>query len=214
MSSFLSGILYQNDILFYFINRGLENSFFNFLMPAITDFGSYIAMGIICVLLYIFGGENTRKVALLGLAALLVANVAVYFLKFIVAEPRPFLVLPNVDLIVSETEIYSFPSGHSTSSFAVMMVIGLKYRLYIKGKTYRLIYPLLTFASLIAFSRIYIGVHYPLDVLFGAILGILSAILVIKLGWDNSIIDKISQVSIKDIINNLVRENNNNKISN
>ena len=139
MGSLLSGILYQNDMLFYFINRGLNNSFFDFLMPAITDFGSFIAMGIICVVLYIFGGENTRKVALLGLAALLVANVAVYFLKFIVAEPRPFNVLPNVDLLVSESEIYSFPSGHSASSFAVMMVIGLKYRLHIKGKTYRLL---------------------------------------------------------------------------
>ena len=205
MGSLLSGILYQNDMLFYFINRGLDNSFFDFLMPAITDFGSFIAMGIICVLLYIFGGENTRKVALLGLAALLVANVAVYFLKFIVAEPRPFNVLPNVDLLVSESEIYSFPSGHSASSFAVMMVIGLKYRLHIKGKGYRLLYPLLAFASLIAFSRVYIGVHYPLDVVFGAIVGILSALVVIYIGWDDSIINKISQISIKDIIINLVR---------
>jgi undecaprenyl-diphosphatase len=162
-------------------------------------------MGIICVLLYIFGGENTRKVALLGLAALLLANVAVYLLKIIVAEPRPFNVLPNVDLLVSESEIYSFPSGHSASSFAVMIVIGLKYRLHIKGKTYRLLYPLLAFASLIAFSRVYIGVHYPLDVVFGAIVGILSALVVIYIGWDETIINKISQISIKDIINNLVR---------
>jgi undecaprenyl-diphosphatase len=205
MGSLLSGILYQNDMLFYFINRGLDNSFFDFLLPAITDFGSFIAMGIICVLLYIFGGENTRKVALLGLAALLLANVAVYLLKIIVAEPRPFNVLPNVDLLVSESEIYSFPSGHSASSFAVMIVIGLKYRLHIKGKTYRLLYPLLAFASLIAFSRVYIGVHYPLDVVFGAIVGILSALVVIYIGWDETIINKISQISIKDIINNLVR---------
>jgi undecaprenyl-diphosphatase len=204
MSSILSGILYQNDMLFYFINRGLDNSFFDFLMPAITNFGSFIAMGIICILMYIFGGENTRKVALLGLVALLLANVAVYLLKIIVAEPRPFNALPNVDLLVSESEIYSFPSGHSASSFAVMVVIGLKYRLLIKGKAYRLLYPLLAFASLIAFSRVYIGVHYPLDVVFGAIVGILSALVVIYIGWDDTIVNKISKISIKDIINNLV----------
>jgi undecaprenyl-diphosphatase len=174
-------------------------------MPAITNFGSFIAMGIICVVLYIFGGENTRKVALLGLAALLVANVAVYFLKFIVAEPRPFNVLPHVDLLVSESEIYSFPSGHSASSFAVMMVIGLKYRLHIKGKAYRLLYPLLAFAALIAFSRVYIGVHYPLDVVFGAIVGILSAILVIYIGWDETIVNRISKISIKASFINLIR---------
>ena len=205
MSSLISWILYQNTLLFYFINNGLENPFFDFLMPAITNFGSFIAMGIICVVLYIFGGENTRKVALLGLAALLLANVAVYLLKIIIAEPRPFNVLPHVDLLVSESEIYSFPSGHSASSFAVMMVIGLKYRLHIKGKAYRLLYPLLAFAALIAFSREYIGVHYPLDVVFGAIVGILSALVVIYIGWDDSIINKISQISIKDIIINLVR---------
>ena len=205
MGSLLSGILYQNDMLFYFINRGLDNSFFDFLMPAITDFGSFIAMGIICVVLYIFGGENTRKVALLGLAALLLANVAVYLLKIIIAEPRPFNVLPHVDLLVSESEIYSFPSGHSASSFAVMMVIGLKYRLHIKGKAYRLLYPLLAFAALIAFSRVYIGVHYPLDVVFGAIIGILSAILVIYIGWDETIVNRISKISIKDSFINFIR---------
>ncbi len=205
MSSLISWILYQNTLLFYFINNGLDNSFFDFLMPAITNFGSFIAMGIICVVLYIFGGENTRKVALLGLAALLVANVAVYFLKFIVAEPRPFNVLPHVDLLVSESEIYSFPSGHSASSFAVMMVIGLKYRLHIKGKAYRLLYPLLAFAALIAFSRVYIGVHYPLDVVFGAIVGILSAILVIYIGWDETIVNRISKISIKASFINLIR---------
>jgi undecaprenyl-diphosphatase len=205
MSSLISWILYQNTLLFYFINNGLENPFFDFLMPAITNFGSFIAMGIICVVLYIFGGENTRKVALLGLAALLLANVAVYLLKIIIAEPRPFNVLPHVDLLVSESEIYSFPSGHSASSFAVMMVIGLKYRLHIKGKAYRLLYPLLAFAALIAFSRVYIGVHYPLDVVFGAIIGILSAILVIYIGWDETIVNRISKISIKDSFINLIR---------
>ena len=205
MSSLISWILYQNTLLFYFINNGLSNPFFNFLMPAITNFGSFIAMAIICVLMYIFGGENTRKVALLGLVALLLANVAVYLLKIIVAEPRPFIVLPNVIQLVSESEAYGFPSGHAASSFAVMTMIGLKYRLHFKGKTYRLLYPLLAFASLIAFSRVYIGVHYPLDVIFGAIIGILSALLVIYIGWDETIVDKISKISIKDIVINQVK---------
>lgn len=211
MDSLISWILYQNTVLFYFINNSLNNPFFNFLMPAITNFGSFIAMGILCVLMYIFGGKNTRKVALIGLAALLLANVAVYLLKNIVAEPRPFLVLPNVIQLVSESENYGFPSGHSASSFAVMMVIGLKYRLQIKGKTYRLLYPLLAFASLIAFSRVYIGVHYPLDVLFGAIVGILSAVFMIYIGWDETIVDKISQISIKNILTNIIRKKRSSK---
>lgn len=205
MSSLISWIMYQNTLLFYFINNGLSNPFFDFLMPTITNFGSLTAMAILCVLMYIFGGENTRKIAVIGLAALLLANVAVYLLKYIVAEPRPFAVLPNVIQLVSESEAYGFPSGHSASSFAVMMVIGLKYRLHIKGKSYRLLYPLLAFASLIAFSRVYVGVHYPLDVIFGAFVGILSALVVIYIGWDETIVDKISKISIKDIIIHLIK---------
>jgi undecaprenyl-diphosphatase len=85
--------------------------------------------------------KKEKKVAILGLAALFVSNVAVYLLKFIIAEPRPFLTLPNVDLLVSESEFYSFPSGHTASSFAAAVVIGLKYKLNFRGKNYGLCYP-------------------------------------------------------------------------
>jgi len=49
-----------------------------------------------------------------------------------------------------------------------------------RGKKYKLIYPLIAFASVIGFSRIYIGVHYPLDVVFGAIVGVICALIVLK----------------------------------
>jgi len=201
MHNFLiSGILNQNIILFYMINSGIDNNTFDFLMPLITNFGSLVAWAVICSLLFIFGGEKGRKVAIVGLAALFISNVAVYLLKLLIAEPRPFLTLPNVELLVPENEIYSFPSGHTASSFAAAVVIGLKYKLNIKGKNYRLIYPLLAFAGLIGFSRIYIGVHYPLDVIFGAIVGILSALLVLRVE-DNFLIDKLSHVCLLDKLN-------------
>lgn len=196
----LSGILSQNTVIFYMINHGMDNNTLDFLMPLITNFGSIIAWAVICGLLFIFGGQKGRKVAVLGLAALFVSNVVVYLLKFMIAEPRPFLALPNVDLLVSENETYSFPSGHTASSFAAAMVIGLKYRLNFRGKSYRLIYPLLTFAGVIGFSRIYVGVHYPLDVVFGAIVGILSALLVLKTE-DNYLVDKLSHVSLLEKLN-------------
>jgi undecaprenyl-diphosphatase len=192
-----SGILNQNTVLFYMINHGMDNNVFDFIMPLLTNFGSFIVWAAICGFLFIFGGEKGRKVAILGLAALFVSNVVVYLLKFIIAEPRPFITLPNVDLLVSESEFYSFPSGHTASSFAAAMVIGLKYKLNFRGKNYRLIYPLLAFAGVIGFSRIYIGVHYPLDVFFGAIVGILSALLVLKVE-DNILVEKLSHVCLLD----------------
>ena len=203
MNDLITEMFYQNNMLFYLINGGIDNPILDFLMPFITNFGSLIAWGVICLFLFLFGGTNSKKVAILGLAALLVTNVAVYLLKYLIAEPRPFLAMPNVELLITENEVdsfrssYSFPSGHTASSFAAAMVIGLKYKLNFKGKSYRLLYPLIAFATMIAFSRIYIGLHYPLDVVFGAILGVISALLVLKIG-ENSLVDKISHVCMKD----------------
>ena len=197
----LNGILQYNTILFYAINRGMDNSVFDFIMPLITNFGSLIAWSLICGLIFIFGGQKGKKVALIGLVALFISNVAVFVLKYVIAEPRPFLTLSNVDLLTSENEIYSFPSGHTASSFAAATVIGLKYNFVAKGKKYRLIYPLLAFASIIGFSRIYIGVHYPLDVVFGAIVGTICALIVLKIE-DKIFFNRISDfIGLNKILN-------------
>ena len=204
MMGLMSGILHQNVNLFYLINNGMDNSILDFIMPLITNFGSFIAWGLVCVILFIFGGTKGKNVALLGISALLIGNVAVFLLKYLVAEPRPFLALPHVDLLVPENEIYSFPSGHTASSFAVATIIGLKYKLNLRGRNVGLIYPLMAFAGVIGFSRIYIGVHYPLDVIFGAIVGILSAILVLKVE-DNYLADKHSHTCTLEKIQNHIK---------
>jgi len=203
MIDFMNGIFNLNVILFYMINNGMDNSTFDFIMPLITNFGSFIAWAVICGILFVFGGQKGRKVALLGLAALFISNVSVYLLKYIIAEPRPFLTLAHVDLLVPENEVYSFPSGHTASSFAVAAVIGLKYKLNLQGRRYSLIYPLIIFAGVIGFSRIYIGVHYPLDVIFGAIIGLLSALLVLKME-NNFLDDKLSYICILDKLANKI----------
>ncbi len=197
LDSLLSELFNQNIILFHMINHGMGNVLLDFIMPLITNLGSFLAWIIICVLLFLLGGENLRKVAILTLAALFLSNVIVYLLKIIIAQPRPFLVLPNVDLLVSVNEIYSFPSGHSATSFAAAVVIGLRYKLNFREKSYGLIYPLLVFAGVIGFSRIYIGVHYPFDVFFGAFVGIISALLVLKVE-DNRLVEELSHISLLD----------------
>ncbi len=198
MNSLLSVLSNLNIHIFYLLNNGLDNWLFDFLMPLITDFGSIMAWFIIFVLMFLFGGQRTKKVAILGLSALLVANTVVYILKVLVAEPRPFLTLANVDLLVIKDNSFSFPSGHTASSFAAAYVIGSKFKMNFRGRSYGLMYPMMAFAVLIGFSRIYIGVHYPVDVLFGALVGILSAILVLKF-WNNDNIRRISKINIKRI---------------
>ncbi|HML05257.1 MAG TPA: phosphatase PAP2 family protein [Methanobacterium sp.] len=213
-SQLFTQIINYNEILFFYINKGMENSFLNFIMPILTDFGSLLAWCLLCGLLYIFGGEKAKKVAFLGLIALFLSNVAVYLLKPLIAEPRPFLVLSNVHQLIPETEIYSFPSGHTASSFAAVTVIGSKYNFIVKNKKYRLIYPLLAFAALIGFSRVYIGVHYPLDIVFGALIGILCGLVVLNLEKNiftskisNMIgLNKLMNLKTAELIKNLVKK--------
>jgi undecaprenyl-diphosphatase len=202
MNSLISLLSHLNIFSFYFINHGLDNRLFDISMPFITDFGSILAWLLILGLMFVFGGERTRKIAFLGFLALITANVVVYSLKFFVAEPRPFLTLANVDLLVHAEETYSFPSGHAASSFSAAFVIGCKYRINFKGKNYSLLYLLMIFAAVIGFSRIYIGVHYPYDVLVGALIGILSGYFILKL-WNNDLIGRISKINIKNRLKNL-----------
>lgn len=198
----IMGIMHYNIMLFYSINLGMENSFLNILMPILTNLGSFVVWGIVCGVIYLVGDSNSKKIAILGISALILGNVAVYILKCLIAEPRPFLVLSNVHLLAPETGGYSFPSGHTASSFAVATVLGLKYSLKFKNKGFKLIYPLITFATVIGFSRIYIGVHYPLDVAFGALIGILSALMVLRSEdkiSNNRYMDKLVNFNILDI---------------
>lgn len=185
LDSFFSELFEENVEWFYHVNWGLDNSFFDFLMPIISTMGSLYGWIIFCIVIYVLGGKFGKKVALLALVALFFTNVIVIFLKYVVAEPRPFLTLPNVDLLV-QVDGQSFPSGHAASSFAAATVIGLKYHLKSKGRLCWLIYPLFAFAFMVGFSRIYIGVHYPYDVIVGALIGTICALAVLK--FENKIL--------------------------
>jgi undecaprenyl-diphosphatase len=96
-------------------------------------------------------------------AAILIAESVTGALKQWIDRDRPPLVDPDPEPLLSVPETHSFPSGHATVSFACATVLALAVP--------RLRVPLFVLAALIAFSRVYVGVHYPFDVLAGAVLG-------------------------------------------
>ena len=105
-------------------------------------------------------------------------------------EPRPYMVLDNVRLLIFEDDVFAFPSGHATSTLAVISVFLLNIEDLAK-KHYKLLSVLLTlFAIVILFSRIYCGVHYPFDVLSGALIGIAGALIVNR--YKDKILSKIN----------------------
>ena len=119
---------------------------------------------------------RTRETGLRVIAALL-GSLAVnnLILKNLVARVRPYEVIEGLELLIERQPDWSFPSGHSAASFAAATVIWLSHR--------RTGWPAVVLAGLIALSRLYVGVHYPTDVMFGALSGIIIGVIVCRV-WD------------------------------
>ena len=144
------------------------------IMKAASKLGDagFIWILLAAVLLMI---PKTRKVGILVSVALLLdvltCNV---ILKPLIARTRPYDVNTAVELLIRAPQDYSFPSGHTAASFAAAAA------LWFADKK-KLAIPALVLAVLIAFSRMYFYVHYPTDVLGGAILGMVCGWLSYKL---------------------------------
>ena len=115
--------------------------------------------------------KKTRPIGITILLALvfdlLLVNI---LLKPLVARPRPFVVNEAIVPLVQNVNPYrSFPSGHSGASFAATLALS-------KWVPKQLGIPAVTVAAMIAFSRLYVGVHYPTDVLTGLAVGIISSL--------------------------------------
>ena len=152
--------------LFNLINNGTHNRLFDVVMPFLTDIDNWrIPLAVIWVGLLIFGGKKGRLVALLaGVCLALTDQLSSSLLKPYFARIRPCNALENVRLLVNCTRAFSFPSSHATNIFAQAALFSYTYR--------KLTPVLIPLAVLVAYSRVYVGVHFPFDVLFGALLGI------------------------------------------
>lgn len=178
---FLSSIQNFNIYLFYLINNSLSNNFLNTILPYFTELGSFLFLLTLCVIIFIIGGKKGKKVAIMGLLGIGLTSLLFLIIKPLVGEPRPFLSLAHVNLLVVETGVYSFPSGHTSLIFTLATILGLNYEFKIFKRKILFIYPALIIAGIVGFSRIYVGVHYPFDIIGGMILGIISGLTVIKL---------------------------------
>ncbi len=142
------------------INPGLLNPILGILLSLITHVGSTLAMVALCVFLYWLG---YRKEAALIFTTVVIGTIVLAPLKLIVMRPRPYSTLSAVVPLDYESGP-SFPSGHSERIFALAAVFPTT-----RSKKALFLYLL---AVVVAFSRIYVGVHYPLDVAVGAIIGL------------------------------------------
>ena len=151
-----------------FIRENIANPVLDVIMKIITHSGDagiiWIAAALLCLIF-----KKTRKAGTcMAIALILVLLICNLTLKPIIARPRPFMLREEIELIISAPSGFSFPSGHTASSFAA--AVGL----FIYHK--KLGIAALIWAFLIAFSRLYFCVHFPTDVLAGAVLGIAAGL--------------------------------------
>lgn len=146
-------------------------------MIVITLYGREIFLPFVLILIFIFGGKNGRKTIIITGISILMLIPIVSITKDYIDRPRPFV--PDLDPLMSADTNYSFPSGHST-----LIVAGsITTLILFKGNKYTKILPIVLVidAGLVCFSRIYVGVHYPFDVLGGFFLGSGISLLIICL---------------------------------
>ena len=153
------------DVLQTIHNQALDT-----IMCAITRLGDAgIIWILLCIVLLVL--PKTRKSGVILMAALLVDLVICNgILKPLVHRIRPFDVRTGIELLVKRPTDFSFPSGHTAASFASVMA------LYLAGEK-KIWISSLGLAVLIAFSRLYLYVHYPTDVLGGVIIGVMAGAL-------------------------------------
>ncbi len=151
--------------LLNWIYNNMRNDFLDVVMPLITMIGDHGLFFIILSILLILTKKYRQVGITMALAILLGFIVGNLILKPFVGRIRPYDVIPNINMLVDALNNYSFPSGHTLSSFAVATVI------FLFNKKIGIFAIIL--ATLIGFSRLYLYVHFPTDVLCGALLGIL-----------------------------------------
>lgn len=166
-------ILQLDKNLFYILNTKLTASFLDFFMPFITTKANFIAIIIFAwLMIFIMGKGKDRKALIIVVLAVLASDFAAAVLKNLVQRVRPCNALADISLLVGCTKSFSFPSGHATNVFAVAVYLSYVYRKYSPV--------FFVMAALVAYSRIYVGVHYPLDVAGGAAVGSIGAVIAIE----------------------------------
>lgn len=147
--------------LFYLINNSTQNQVFDVLMPWITNRNNWWPLiGAIVFYLLVFGERKGRvAVVVVGVAVGLSDFTASSVIKPMFGRIRPCHMLEGVNLLANCTKSYSFPSSHAANIFALAVAGSYYFK--------RAAAPLFILAFMIGYSRVYVGVHYPFDVLGG-----------------------------------------------
>ena len=155
--------LFELNIL-DFIQNHFRCGFLDVFFSTITKLADSGFFWILLAVVFLFFKKTRKTGLMMGVALLMGLIVGNLTLKPLIGRIRPYDMNPEVVLLIDKLHDFSFPSGHTLSSFEGATVLMLRDK--------RFGIPALILASIIALSRMYLYVHYPTDVLAGIILGV------------------------------------------
>ena len=172
----LNQIIQFDHNLFHYINGNLSNSFFNWFMPFVTNQNNWILPLLVLIYWLLFRGEKRGRITfvILIVTVVLIDAVAAQIIKPMIGRIRPSHAIPEmINLLVPPGGKFSFVSNHSANAFGLSVILGYFYPAWKWQVT--------GIAFIIAFSRVYVGVHYPADIFFGALFGYGTAWIILSL---------------------------------
>ena len=169
-------LMHMQALFLLFLQDTIRTPLLTRILEFTTDLGNMGFIWVVPALLLLFK-KKTRPLGIAVLTALVLSLLITNsVLKNLIKEARPFVTYPEIIPLVTHVSAssYAFPSGHASASFAAAPLF-----FHYLPKKFGI--PALILAFLVSFSRLYLGVHYPLDVLAGVVIGLGCAWLAVKM---------------------------------
>jgi len=166
---------FPGDIALFQVLNNFHSTIFDRIMLFTSTIGEWaIIWALIAFIIFLCDKKRGRGILFMTILAIIISSILNdAILKTIFFRERPYLLIENVHQLGIRWINSSFVSGHTASSFAAAFVLIAYYK--------KFWYFFIFLAVLIAYSRIYLGMHYPSDIIGGIIIGALSAFIVFKI---------------------------------
>lgn len=170
MKSIFEYISHRDIHILRIINNSWKCRFLDIIMPIMTYLGSFPFMFIFCTVAFLLSSTMLHVMAIKAMVSITISTGIGKLLKITVTRLRPFIDIPNLNIKKIGIDKYSFPSGHTTGAFSLAVIIALYFPIF--G------FITIPLACCVGISRMYIGVHYPTDVIMGIFIGSTCSLLI------------------------------------